>query len=470
MREMLSSEWRVLGGVLILIPLSCHSSGSGDAAAAGSGGSGAPAGGVNSSAGAPVIDGAGEGGVSGVSGMSEAGASGDLQAGGASGQGGGDAGEGGAAGEGGQGPISAGCVQALSGTYIARTDGALLVEIVNGLAYSEQAVLDAESGLPLKPVSSVQDGHAHGCATLAGSDGAWCWRTDSSGNTYGQTGNGAPDSAGSIYRATRVLTAPNTPLTGVASVADGPGNASCAVTTAGRLYCWGDLTWIANDVLPCKTGSCGGTPLKSGYAIPITTDGTTPLTGVEQAVVYGAHACVIAKVASAEQILCWGFSGDAQDLGLGDNTNQLYPTRVVGVVDPIKLVVADFNSIYATTCAIDGTRVRCWGPTGNGNTGTGNQNTPVTSPTLVVGSDLMTPLDGVVDLSGGPPGGFQSFCARKSDDTLWCWPGAGGHDYAANYGVTDVAFIGRANSPEFVTSDGIYHIGSEAQNVNCGAL
>ncbi|MEO8983016.1 MAG: hypothetical protein ABI548_25865 [Polyangiaceae bacterium] len=91
-----------------------------------------------------------------------------------------------------------------------------------------------------------------------------------------------------------------------------------------------------------------------------------------------------------------------------------YPSaQVVGVADPKELAVSDYNGSYGTTCALDGTRGRCWGPNNSGNSGVGNNVSLVTTPTLVVAPGL-TPLDDVLDVSGSVfAGGAHVFCALR---------------------------------------------------------
>jgi len=354
-----------------------------------------------------------------------------------------------------------GCVKALFGSYVVRTDGRLLEE---GSSGSETAVLDANTGLPIANVQSVQDGTSHGCAALSAADGgasggAWCWRTAATGNSAGQLGNGGTDTSGAVFHATQVLTAVNQPLANVASVADGPANTACAVTEDGKLYCWGDLTWTVNN----------GTALASGYAVPITTDGTTPLTGVIQAVVHPFYACALVTGTPANSIWCWGYNQAGRNLGTGDSNNHQYPTKVVGATNPTKIVLALFNGSYGNTCVLDGTNVRCWGPNSLGAAGNNNTATdPVLTPTLVLPQTGTAPLDGVVDLKPGD----DDFCALRTDSTIWCWGRASAgpsEPYASNYGVTNVVLVG-SGDPRFLTSDGLYHVGSTSRTTQCGPL
>lgn len=423
--------------------------------AAGGGGAtdGGGSGGFAGATGSGGISGTGGGGgMGGLTGTGGAGTGGATATGGATGTGR-AAGAGGASGAGG-----GNCVKALFGRYVVRIDGKLLYEADDG---SQMTVLDASSGLPLTDVTGAQEGRAHGCATLGTAQSSWCWRTVSNGNISGQLANGAMDASGAIFTATQVLTAVNKPLLNVSKIADGEAqysgsSNSCAVTGDGRLYCWGNLTWI--------TG--GGTALSSAYAVPITTDGITPLAGVLQVAVSDGDACAIVQGASSRELWCWGqnFYGE---IGLGDQTPHRYPTKVVGLTNPLKVVMPG-----TTTCALDGSGVRCWGQNNSGLTGTGLTAASIFAPTVVT---LMggTPLTGAVDLHAGDSFGYGDFCALTVNNTLLCW-GISLGAYASAFGLTNVVALGGIDNGSayvrYVTSDGVYHLGANTRAPNCGPL
>ncbi len=309
--------------------------------------------------------------------------------------------------------------------------------------------------------TEVHDGYRHGCAVLGEEAGtAWCWRvTQNASNNVGQLGNGTLEANGSVFRATQVLTGEGQPLENVASISRAEVNgtsdarASCAVTTDGGLHCWGDLTSLVND----------GSPLSSPYAIPITTDGSTPLSGVIQVAVYSGYACAVVDGSPSNQLWCWGQNGRGQ-LGLGDFLFRRYPTEVVGLDDPARVVAQSYGG-YPTTCAIDDSRVRCWGENTAGQTGINSPASPILAPSLV--EDMAgDPLTDVVDLHGG----YAQFCALRSDQTIWCWGLL--HDrYAAAYGPPGIAYLGGTEQgPRYLTSDGVYHIGNATRDPDCGEL
>jgi hypothetical protein len=354
---------------------------------------------------------------------------------------------------------SCSCVKKIGGFHLIRTDGAVLLE--NPGTAGETAVTDATTGMPLTNAVDIADGLYHGCAALA-DGGVACWRTSPYGNGTGQLGNGTvdPSTNTTTFRATPVLTAANTPLTNVASMATAPNqktSSSCAITHDGVLNCWGDLTWIVN----------GGTQLRSGYAQPITTNGTAPLANVLQAVVANTGACAVVRGASTREVWCWGFNG-GYELGQGDTQARQYPVKVLGLDDPsvVAMTPSDANSRKAV-CAMDGVNIKCWGADDNyGSTGRGDTTVAnVQTPTLVKLQDKTTPLDGVVDLRSGSYG----FCALRSNATLWCW-GLNYQSYASNYGVTNIVAEADSATPRFLTGDGVYHMGATTRAPKCGSL
>ena len=375
------------------------------------------------------------------------------------------------------------CAKELHGRYILRTDSALLYES-DPTATAQTPVLDGASGLPLLGVTAVQEGNYHGCAVQATTKTAWCWRTAATyGNKYGQLGNGTTDSLSTnLFQATQVLTAANTPLANVVAISslevpfafsDGSyGGGACAVTGEGKIYCWGDVTTLVN----------GGTALTSSYAIPITTDGTTPFTGALQVAINAnsGYACAIVQGTSSKEVWCWG-RNQYGFLGLGDETARTYPTKVLGINDATKLVASGpsigLSGWYtSTTCALDGTNVRCWGYNANGETGTGaTSNAPLLSPALVTLMGGATPLGNVVDLHAGIDGDWTNVCALTTTNSLFCW-GQSFEAYPAAI-ATNVAEVGGTGGYiRYLTADGLYHFGTANNHAgttrmpNCGPL
>lgn len=352
------------------------------------------------------------------------------------------------------GNASCSCAKKIRANLLLRADGVVLYEGTG----AQEPVLDS-AGQPLNGFIDITGGTPFGCG-LRTNGTVWCWAIDNTAaNTYGQLGNGTTGGATSQLRASQVLVASNTPLTHVTSFANAPtgGTTSCAVTAGGNLYCWGDLTWVVN----------GGTSyLYSGYAQPITKNGVAPLANVLQASVTYGGGCALVQGSSNKEAWCWGCN-QTNELAQGNLTTQRYPVKVPGLADPkfLSSSLSSSNGNHAN-CAIDGQQVRCWGWNPYYSAGGGAEQT-VTTPTLIYLPDATTPLEGVVDITAGN----ETFCALASNETFWCWGWRnGGVQHATNYGLTNVVGIGYPDDPRFLTSDGVYHIGTSSQVARCGAL
>jgi hypothetical protein len=372
-------------------------------------------------------------------------------------------GDDGGPGEGGVTPEPPGCIKNLYGTYTVRTDGVAVNE-----GSSETVVIDDASGTnstPLTGVQSVQQQELAACAVVTGGT-VKCWQEDATnGNAYGQLGNGTKTPI-AVYRAVTVLTAANTPLSNVVSLAPGEvSNAACAVTSDSKLWCWGALTWLAN----------GGTQDYAGYAQMISKDGQTPLTGVIQAAIGENVGCALVQGSPNNSVWCWG-SGGYDELGQGTSTNQQYPVEVKGLTSPTKVMLSLANRNVGcngcggpavAACAMDGDSVLCWGANNNGATGGSPNVNPVPAATQVVTS-TMTVLRGVTDIQEG----WVGFGVVRNDGTIWLWGSPDGNTaYAKTYGVTNVVQLGWAGGNSaglrYLTSDGIYHTGMTSPTVSC---
>jgi alpha-tubulin suppressor-like RCC1 family protein len=361
---------------------------------------------------------------------------------------------------------AASCVASVHDWYALRTDGKLLVMLADQ-AKTQIPVLDAATGQPLTNVVQAAGGAAHGCA-VSGNGTVSCWREGANANARGQLGNGTTDTNnGPFYRATPVLITAGQSLMNVAELTHGTDAnlASCAVTKDGKLWCWGDVSWVAS----------GGAAMNSPYATIITSNGSTPLDSVAQASMSPYFTCAVIRKATRE-LWCWGSNAHG-NVGQTDKMPRRYPTRVMGLGDPSLVRIIGYDeggNLGGTACAIDGDQVRCWGSNATGVAGVANSTHPILSPTFVVQQNSV-PLSGANGLESAPGGG-GTFCAHTSANALWCW-GNGFMNYAANYGATNAVSQGNfarpsnlVANPRFLTGDGIYHIGSTTVMPNCGAL
>ena len=206
----------------------------------------------------------------------------------------------------------------------------------------------------------------------------------------------------------------------------------------------------------------------SPYATPITTDGVTLLAAAQQISMNGAsYACATLQGRAGKEVWCWG-DNNRGGLGTGDSTARRYPSKMVGVADP-KLIMP-FGE-YGTTCAIDGSNVRCWG-NNNGQVGSGATSTSVLAPTVVTLMGGVNPLPNIIDLAGGYVlnGSRDRICALSSARTVQCW-GYGFEAYPATYSIPNVVALGGVDSHvRVLTSDNVYHIDTTTRAPNCGLL
>jgi alpha-tubulin suppressor-like RCC1 family protein len=242
------------------------------------------------------------------------------------------------------------------------------------------AVEQVAGGNPLSGITQIAAGSSHVCArTSAG--GAICWGNNGSG----EIGNG--------NTTTQEVPAQVSGLTtNVTAVAVGQQH-SCAIVS-GALRCWGEN----------GSGQLGNNS---------TTDSSTSvaanvLTANVTAVSLGQlHSCAIMAGAA----YCWGDNSIGQ-LGDGTTTNRLVPTAVSGLGSGVTAISVG----VAHTCAIHNGAAKCWGYTLDGQIGDGSYGFLRSSPVQVTGLD-----SGVTAIAAGN----KHSCAVQGTK-VYCW---GGNDY-----------------------------------------
>lgn len=232
------------------------------------------------------------------------------------------------------------------------------------------------SGLPA--IVAVAAGNETTCATTA-AGALLCWGR----NVDGQVGDGTRTSRS---RPTAVKGLGS----GVRSVSVGFA-ATCAVTTAGALKCWG-----GNGAGQLGTGD--------------STDRLTPAdvvglgSRVDSVSAGVGHACA---VRTSGALLCWGANFDGQ-IGDGTTAARLRPTPVSRLTEGVRSVGAAESSTCAQ--ALDGA-VHCWGSNEDGRFGTGDTTdslAPRAVPRLAAG---------VLALAVGNDG----TCAETAAGQPMCW-------------------------------------------------
>jgi alpha-tubulin suppressor-like RCC1 family protein len=242
---------------------------------------------------------------------------------------------------------------------------------------------------------AVQGGHLFdvlttggywGCGLLQGSGDrdAYCWGWD----LEGELGDNNPGTYSPIPVA---VTGAVHSFTGISSGLFH----SCAVTTAGTAYCWGQNA----------SGELGDGTTTDGHE-PVAVSGSVTFDAVAAGYQY---SCGIER--STQHVYCWGDNTFGE---LGDATNDPHPspTEVAGGRHFTAVVAGSYH-----TCALEaGTGdAYCWGTGFYGALGTGTSVELV--PTIVSGS--------VTSFSFLTAGGYSTCAITGSGDT-YCWGASSG--------------------------------------------
>ncbi len=227
-------------------------------------------------------------------------------------------------------------------------------------------------------VAAIAAGEYHTCALTTGGD-VKCWGY----NGDGQLGDGT-----TTQRSTPVDVAGL--ASGVAALAAG-GYHTCALTTAGRVKCWG---YNGDGQL--------GDGTTYNHSTPVDVAGL--MSGVVALAAGGSHTCALTTDGGVK---CWGSNGDGQ-LGDGTTTQRSTPVEVAELASGVAALAAGGWHTCALTTD-DG--VKCWGANRDGQLGDGTttqRSTPV---------DVMGLASGVAAIAAG---GYHT-CALTTDGGVKCW-------------------------------------------------
>jgi len=277
----------------------------------------------------------------------------------------------------------------LSQGYLPLLRGLAEVEMRQRRVTEVQVPLSPVRPLPLSPAAQMSAGLYHSCAVTEAGR-AYCWGL----NEVGQLGDGTTGSAPLPVGLTGALPA----FRSVEASYVG----SCALSTAGQAFCWGSN----------ERGSLGLGAASSPFPSPV--GGALRFQTLS---VGGLHACGLTSDGTA---YCWGFNRYGQ-LGTGTTTDAPQPVAVAGG--------HRFRSIsagYLHTCAVD-TRDRplCWGLNDFGQLGIGSladRNVPT-----AVGN-----LGAVRQVSAG---GLHTCALSAAGSQLLCW----GYNGFGQLGLGDTA-------------------------------
>ena len=258
-------------------------------------------------------------------------------------------------------------------------------------------------------VVAIAAGFRHTCA-LTTRGGVKCWGD----NSQGQLG---------VEKTSHFSTPNPTPLDvkgltrGVAAVTAG-GFHTCALTTEGRVKCWGNNSrgQLGDDTTTDHTipmDVCA-----TGTKAPCGKAKNNILTGVAAVAAGEFHTCALT---TAGGVKCWGHNGYGQ-LGDGTIKQRTTPVDVVGLGSGVVALAAGGHHTCALTTEGG---LQCWGDNREGQLGDG---------TGGGAGDFSTTPVGVVGLGSGvaavAAGGHHT-CALTTEGGLQCW----GRNYLGQLGA-----------------------------------
>ena len=219
-------------------------------------------------------------------------------------------------------------------------------------------------------------GGNHSCG-LTSTGAAYCWGD----NSQGGLGDGTMG-----QRTTPVAVQSGLTFTAIVT---GNSNQTCALTTSGAAYCWGDNTWGALGD-GTTTSRLTPVPVMGGHVF-------TRLTTQVQ-------TCGLTVDGTA---FCWGFN-DSGQIGDGTTTRRLTPVRVQGGLTFTTLAAGNNH-----TCGLTPSGAAfCWGSDAFGAIGDGTTSTdPRLTPTAVQGGLSFASL----------VAGSDHVCGLTSTGTAYCW-------------------------------------------------
>jgi alpha-tubulin suppressor-like RCC1 family protein len=277
-------------------------------------------------------------------------------------------------------------------------------------------------------VAQLASGGAHSCALTSGG-GVVCWGW----NIVGQLGNDSPFDS-------HVPVPVSGLSSGVAQVASGYAF-SCAVTSSGGVYCWGNnhrgqlgdgsltnrdvpvpVVGLASGVASVAAGSdhsCallldGSVQCWGGNATGQLGDGTSddhttpaPVPGLSSVAAIEAGSMRSCAVTTAGDALCWGNNTRGQ-LGDGTTSDRWEPVPVVGLPSEVEQITTDLTH----TCAVGASgSAWCWGSNDNGQLGDGTTSERW-EPVPVAG--LPSEVEEIT-------AGSSYTCAIDVSGSAWCW-------------------------------------------------
>jgi len=228
-------------------------------------------------------------------------------------------------------------------------------QLGDGTTSPRSAPVAVTGGLKFQQIAAGGFSIGHTCA-LTTSGEVYCWGD----NERGQLGSGNPDVTAHPEPA-RVTSTSGLPFTAVTA---GLGRHSCALTTTGAAYCWGENSFGA-----LGNGSNSDSP------VPVPVIGGLAFVQVVAGGFIG-HTCGFIASGAAH---CWG-DNEVGAIGDGTSTDRAQPAAVTG-----GLSFTSLDAGFRHNCGrVTNGAVYCWGSNGAGQLGT-NSTTPLAVPTKVFG-------------------------------------------------------------------------------------
>jgi alpha-tubulin suppressor-like RCC1 family protein len=212
---------------------------------------------------------------------------------------------------------------------------------------------DVPTPVPGVVFRAIAAGGLHTCGiTLTGA--AFCWGM----NEHGQLGDGTTiDRPAPV----QVLAGAGVSFTSISA----GGLHTCAVTTAGLPFCWGDNS----------RGQIGD----GSFQDRLVPTRVTALASATAITAGGMHSCAIANQAGAAY--CWGYNASGS-LGTGSTNDSATPVQVAGGF-AFAAIVAGLHHTCGEVVQATQRRAMCWGYNVHGELGDGSDATAL-SPVVVV--------------------------------------------------------------------------------------
>jgi alpha-tubulin suppressor-like RCC1 family protein len=236
----------------------------------------------------------------------------------------------------------------------------------------------------LAHVAAIAAGGVHSCAVTRAGK-TWCWGS----NNAAQLGDGlSPDDGGRFFAPVPVpVSGPDEPITALAA----GWVHTCGLSATGKVWCWG---LRLSDLDEPKFA-----------AVPMRIPGLpAPVMAISSG---GVHMCALT---SAGDIWCWARFNDRGEVGDGSVADRVGPVAVHGLPGPATAIAAGGHH----TCALLPAReVWCWGDNVVGQLGTGQvDENPHPLPARVAGLPS--------DIASIAAGGGHT-CAVTVVGAVWCW-------------------------------------------------